>query len=116
MENKLTTVPDILAEAERVKQYLEGLGYDSVDLLAHDLYSKGRITLCFYCTDDFQQGVNYEARKQYGGVSIEYLSGDESKLLNREQRELHVLLAQQGESTAIAAWFKPVRHTAHKTS
>ena len=77
------------------------LHYNEVWLSELVIETDGQLRATYNCRDDFQRDVRYDHQKQHGFVHIRAPYSTRG-LLNREQRELHVLLAQQGESTALA--------------
>lgn len=86
---------------EWVKEANVFLGYDTLTFEYCKMSKTGPIVTRFWCVDDFQSGIAYSCRCQHGFLELSYPPTLDD-LKNREQRELHVLLGQQGESVAIA--------------
>lgn len=100
-EPKSMSIADIWDEAVVFAEHsLPRLGYDEVSLW-EIIIKEDRIFAKIYCEDTFQSRVPYDHRKQHGGIEFPYPFTTRG-MLNREQRELHVLAAQTANSTAIA--------------
>lgn len=90
-------VADAIAFAENV---LPRLGYTEVSFNQVYSYDGEEIEAMFNVYDDFQSRVSYSHQCQNGQIILTFplsISG----LKNREQRELAVMLKQQGESTQL---------------
>jgi len=91
----------LIAEGETFKEELKRmLGYDEIGSVSFNINYNGAVKALIYCTDDFQERLDYSKRVQHDTVTFDYPLTVKGKL-NREQRELQVLLTQQGESTAL---------------
>ena len=86
---------------EWAKEANELLGYDRLEFRHYQIDQSGAEEVSFWMVDNFQSGLGWETQHQNGLRTIDYPPSADG-IDNREQRELHVLLAQQGTSVAIA--------------
>ena len=86
---------------EWAKKANELLGYDRLEFNMYKITARGLEIVTFWMVDDFQLGLDWRIQYQTGLREIPYPPSTDG-IDNREQRELHVLLAQQGTSVAIA--------------
>ena len=86
---------------EWAKEANELLGYDRLEFVEYTLDKYGNEVVSFWMKDDFQSSLAWSVQYQSGLQTIPY-PPNAAGIDNREQRELHVLLAQQGTSVAIA--------------
>lgn len=96
------SLSDLVGEAIAFADHeiIPRLGYTDVSFNQIYSYDGKVIQAMFNVTDDFQEKVSYYDRCQHGQLILEFplsLNG----LKNREQRELSVMLAMQGNSTAL---------------
>lgn len=97
--------PTVLANAQRfIAALTTERGYDTARIEWIELSPEGEIRLCFTARDDFQSNVSHIHR--YKSETCQHVHWPFLDALaswpTREERELRVLLAQQGESTALA--------------
>lgn len=92
---------DLWADAVAFCEHdLVRLGYSDVTLWNIKITGPDTFAAEIYCEDDFQEKVSYQHRVQHGVQTFRFPLTT-AGLKNREQRELAVMLAQQGESTAL---------------
>jgi len=94
---------NLLCAARRILDHIQTLGYERTSIAAIVIDCNGEVDFRFECVDAFQ---GYWNGHQCGTVSVASLA-EAKKLLNREQREMYVLL----QSTA-----KGLEHAQKMTS
>lgn len=87
---------------EWAKEANKLLGYDRLEFSTYTINQYGTEEVTFWMVDDFQKDLSWNMSHQSGYRTIPYPPSADG-IDNREQRELYVLLAQQGESVTIAA-------------
>lgn len=105
MELTTTTAQQLLSEAQQFATMLKDLrDYDQVKLWYVELRPTGEIYAHVYGEDDFQNKIAYQHRHKHGSHEVPYpFHKAIDEWPTREERELRVLLAQQGESTALVS-------------
>lgn len=90
----------IIRAALDFEETVKSLGYDSCWLSEVLLEPTGDVVAKYYVDDDFQKDIDYKHRCQNSFLRFTY----PFKLTNeftREERELRVLLSQQGETVGL---------------